>query len=259
MASSFFLRLNASFRPCGVPLTSIVQRHGFKQLPLARAQASGLRRTPANDLRLFSTIRSTSLTKSRGRTIPFLLAATGVGLGLANLSTPITVHCDAVSPPPEPEPVLPPPPQSSVDFFELTFGTVCGVCAGVFVVKGARAIALVLGGVFVLLQVRSYFINGVQLLYSSSLTFAIALPTIDIPISFESCNVKYLGSVSLVKVDWELMASRFENLFYRTDAAGRRRPPTIGSLLRWAVDFLTADFQARASFIAGFALGLRIG
>lgn len=74
----------------------------------------------------------------------------------------------------------------------------------------------------------------------------------------EHC-IKYLGSLSLVRVDWPRMASRFENLFYRGDAAGKRRPPTIGSVLRWMIDFLTADFQARASFIAGFALGLRIG
>ncbi|KIM55887.1 hypothetical protein SCLCIDRAFT_133801, partial [Scleroderma citrinum Foug A] len=118
-------------------------------------------------------------------------------------------------------PILPPPPQSSVNFYELTFGTVCGVCAGVFVKKGVRIVAFFLGGVFVLLQ--------------------------------------YLGSQSLVKVDWARMASRFENLFYKTDGAERRHPPTIGSLFRWLVDFLTADFQARASFIAGFALGLRVG
>jgi FUN14 domain-containing protein 1 len=48
---------------------------------------------------------------------------------------------------------LPPPPSSSVRPYELTFGTVCGVCAGVFIKKGARALAFVLGGVFVLLQV----------------------------------------------------------------------------------------------------------
>ena len=37
--------------------------------------------------------------------------------------------------------------------YELTFGTVCGICAGVFVKKGAKALAVVFGGVFVLLQV----------------------------------------------------------------------------------------------------------
>ena len=57
-------------------------------------------------------------------------------------------------------PDLPPPPQSSVNMYELTFGTVCGVCAGIFVKKGAKALAFFFGGVFVLLQVsppRTYW------------------------------------------------------------------------------------------------------
>jgi hypothetical protein len=49
----------------------------------------------------------------------------------------------------------PPPPESIVNMYELTFGTVCGVCAGVFVKKGAKALAFVFGGIFVLLQVSS--------------------------------------------------------------------------------------------------------
>lgn len=50
---------------------------------------------------------------------------------------------------------LPPPPQSAVNAYELGFGTVCGICAGVFVKKGARLAAFAFGGVFVLLQVSS--------------------------------------------------------------------------------------------------------
>ncbi|KAL4068020.1 FUN14 family-domain-containing protein, partial [Scleroderma citrinum] len=220
MASPFHLRLNTCFRPSS---TRLVQRHGFRKLP----QASTTFRPYAlvRDLKTSNTWKPTtslSFTKSHGRSLSFLLATTGVGLGLASLATHPTVHCDAVTPPPpEPMPVLSPPPQSSVNLYELTFGTVCGVCAGVFIKKGTRMVAFFLGGVFVLLQ--------------------------------------YLGSLSLVKVDWTRMASRFENLFYKMDAVGRKQPPTIGSLFRWLVDFLTADFQARASFIAGIALGLRLG
>ncbi|KAI0375038.1 hypothetical protein BV20DRAFT_934451 [Pilatotrama ljubarskyi] len=160
-----------------------------------------------------------------------------VGLGLTFLAAPV-IYCDPVTsktapsatiPPPsqgkaapvQPSQPLPPPPSSSVNFYELTFGTVCGICAGVFVKKGAKAVAFVMGGVFVLLQ--------------------------------------YLGSLSLVRVDWNRTATRFENLFYRKDATGAKRPPNVGSLFRWIIDFLTADFQQRASFVAGFALGLRIG
>ncbi|TFK54981.1 hypothetical protein OE88DRAFT_1624343, partial [Heliocybe sulcata] len=112
-------------------------------------------------------------------------------------------------------------PKSGVNAYELTFGTVCGICAGVFIKKGARFVAFALGGVFVLLQ--------------------------------------YLGSLSLLRVNWAKMGSRFENLFYTTDATGAKKPPSVYSLWRWLVDFLTADFQPRASFLAGLALGLRVG
>lgn len=149
-----------------------------------------------------------------------------------SLFTVPRVFCDPVrsptpvvnSPPPAPSHApsgLPPLPESNVNYYQLTFGTVCGICAGVFVKKGAKALAFVFGGIFVLLQ--------------------------------------YLGQQSLVRVDWGSAAKRFENLFYTTDAAGTKHPPNVGSLFRWITDFLTANFQQRASFVAGFVLGLRIG
>src|SRR5258708_35064764 len=70
---------------------------------------------------------------------------------------------------------------------------------------------------------------------------------------------QYLGSVSIIKVDWSRAAARFEGLSYTLEANGTRRPPTVYSLWRRLIDFLTADFQPRASFIVGFALGIRIG
>ncbi|RPD66284.1 hypothetical protein L226DRAFT_609153 [Lentinus tigrinus ALCF2SS1-7] len=162
------------------------------------------------------------------------LSITGVGLAVTFLAAPI-IYCDPVQPKKVAEttsqtqdsaasptyPPLPPPPQSSVNYYQLTFGTVCGICAGVFVKKGARFVAFALGGVFVILQ--------------------------------------YFGSTSLVRVDWTRAATRFENLFYTKDPSGVSRPPNIGSLFRWIVDFLTADFPPRATFIAGFLLGLRVG
>ncbi|KAI1794498.1 FUN14 family-domain-containing protein [Ganoderma leucocontextum] len=164
------------------------------------------------------------------------LGACGALLSLTFLAAPV-IYCDSTSkgassvndPPPQHHaqaaapspPPLPPPPQSNVNLYELTFGTVCGVCAGVFVKKGAKLVAFALGGVFVLLQ--------------------------------------YLGSVSIVRVDWNRAGSRFETLFHTKDASGVSRPPSVASLFRWLIDFLTADFQPRASFVAGFALGLRVG
>jgi uncharacterized membrane protein (Fun14 family) len=44
-------------------------------------------------------------------------------------------------------------PKSSISMYELGFGTVAGICAGVFVKKGAKAVAWLMGGIFVLLQV----------------------------------------------------------------------------------------------------------
>jgi hypothetical protein len=51
---------------------------------------------------------------------------------------------------------LPPPPESTVNMYELTFGTVCGVCAGIFVKKGAKALGFIFGGIFVMLQVSRH-------------------------------------------------------------------------------------------------------
>ncbi|TFK42681.1 FUN14 family-domain-containing protein [Crucibulum laeve] len=159
---------------------------------------------------------------------PILLKATGlagVGIGLSSLtrqsiSSPEKVPTGPIHPQDQPHD-YPPPPTSSVSLYELGFGTVAGLCAGVFVKKGAKALAWFLGGIFVLLQ--------------------------------------YLGSTSLIRVDWGRAASRFENLFYTKDATGSTRPPTVVSLWHWIIDFLTADFQPRASFIAGFVLGIRVG
>ena len=190
------------------------------------------------------------------------LAAAGIGLHANYLNN---IHCDSmrtisisasvcvyispesvsqqapptvVTPPPAPKDSdLPPPPTSSLNVYELTFGSVCGICAGVFIKKGAKIVAFILGGTFVLLQVIS--ISRVHLFHLTS-------------------SPQYLGSVSLVRVDWPRAANRFENLFYRTEN-GVRRPPTVGSLWSWLINFLAADFQPRATFVAGLVLGLRIG
>jgi len=45
------------------------------------------------------------------------------------------------------------PPTSELSGYQLGFGAVCGVCTGVFVKKGLKAIAFLLGGCFILMQV----------------------------------------------------------------------------------------------------------
>ncbi|KAF9456790.1 FUN14 family-domain-containing protein, partial [Collybia nuda] len=153
----------------------------------------------------------------------FLKVTTGIaGIGLGIFSSEPRLHCDTppIQNPNKQSPEFPSPPTSTVSFYELSFGTVTGFCAGIFVKKGIKAVAWFLGGIFVLLQ--------------------------------------YLGSESLVRVDWGRMATRFERIFYTTDASGVTQKPSVTSLWAWIVDFLTADFQPRASFIAGLALGLRV-
>jgi len=167
------------------------------------------------------TIHKTLLANKPRPLIYKSMALAGLGLSLATWNKP-AIRCEA------PENQLnaipenyPPPPVSSISFYELGFGTVTGICAGVFIKKGAKALAFLLGGVFVLLQ--------------------------------------YLNLTSIVRVDWGRAASKFENLFYTKDMSGIAKPPNVGSLWKGIINFLTADFQPRASFIAGLALGLRIG
>ncbi|KAI5122075.1 hypothetical protein M0805_006058 [Coniferiporia weirii] len=156
-------------------------------------------------------------------------AAVLASIGLTAFHKPVA-HCETSDSGPAPSgnlDAMPPPPQSSVRLYELSFGTICGVCAGVFVKKGAKALAFVFGGLFVTLQ--------------------------------------YFVSLRLVRVDWAYMESKFTQFFYERQprrtgqGEGPSRLPTVYALWRWLVDFLTADFQPRASFLAGLALGLRIG
>jgi len=87
--------------------------------------------------------------------------------------------------------------------------------------KGLRAVAFVMGGVFLLLQ--------------------------------------YFNSLHWLRVDWTTAERQFNHAFYVTDEDGVRRPPTIFTAWMWFKDFVLADFQPRASFVAGFMLGLRFG
>lgn len=77
------------------------------------------------------------------------------GIAPATYARKSSPSSGALSDPVTPSPSPPSPPSSQVNLYQLTFGTVCGVCAGVFVKKGAKALAFVLGGVYVLLQVSS--------------------------------------------------------------------------------------------------------
>lgn len=113
------------------------------------------------------------------------------------------------------------PPQSILNVYELGFGTVAGICAGVFLKKGLRAIAFLLGGAFIFLQ--------------------------------------YLSSKSYVTVDWARLSKSYDSTFGTRTTTGGSRAPTVQGVWNRLVDFVTANFQQRASFLAGFVLGVRLG
>lgn len=137
------------------------------------------------------------------------------------------VECDAVMPePPLPKPSNKAEAKSIVNLYQLTFGTICGICAGVFIKKGLKLIAVVLGAAYVLLQ--------------------------------------YLASKRLVNINWKSMSSSYGREMERL--AGPLDPSTsrfqqmpLVRIWNRAVEFLTSDFQERATFIAGLILGLRLG
>ncbi len=72
------------------------------------------------------------------------------------------------------QPHHPSEPKSIVNVYQLSFGTICGVCAGVFIKKGLKLIAFLLGGCYILLQ--------------------------------------YLNSQKLVQVNWSAINSKYDNL-----------------------------------------------
>jgi len=168
-----------------------------------------------------------------GYAVPAFAGAT-VGLGIASwfqprglfesaAASPQTVPTllpDPEDPRYDPEKPLPDPP-SLADPYQLTFGTVCGLTTGIFVKKGLQAMAFIMGGMFLLLQ--------------------------------------YFNRLHWLRVDWATAEHQFNRTFYVTGEDGVQRPPTIVTAWKWFIDFILADFQPRASFVAGFMLGLRFG
>ncbi|KAM0753473.1 hypothetical protein T439DRAFT_285038 [Meredithblackwellia eburnea MCA 4105] len=117
------------------------------------------------------------------------------------------------------EPTPLPPAESILNWTELSFGTVSGICVGVFVKKGLKAIAFALGGVFVLMQ--------------------------------------YFSSRSFITINWKALTTSYDSFITRNAGpSGTNRAVGLWSSF---IDFITADVQGRATFVAGILLGLRIG
>ena len=66
-----------------------------------------------------------------------------------------------------------------------------------------------------------------------------------------------MASRGLVNIDWKSMARRYDTAIdgYAGTGVGSR----LSRVSSRALDFLLADFPPRATFVAGLALGLRIG
>ncbi|GAA5833874.1 hypothetical protein JCM3766R1_002457 [Sporobolomyces carnicolor] len=112
--------------------------------------------------------------------------------------------------------------ESILNLRDLGFGTVSGICVGVFVKKGLRAAAFLLGGVFVLMQ--------------------------------------YMSSRSLININWGALTSSYDSFITsRAGPPANRGGNRAVGLWNWFIDFVGADVQSRATFVAGVLLGLRIG
>lgn len=174
------------------------------------------------------------IAKAIPATKPRSLPIFSIGLGLSVLSLGAfsprkTLQCDSAQIPAPPIAE----PHSELNTYSLGFGAVAGICTGVFVKKGLKMIAFLLGGLFVLLQ--------------------------------------YMNSRKFISVDWKKVAGNYDSTFGTKTATGEVRAPTVSNAWNWFVDFVTANFQRestpcdqeltseRATFIAGMVLGLRLG
>ena len=68
-----------------------------------------------------------------------------------------------------------------------------------------------------------------------------------------------MSSRSLVTIHWSSIESTWDSLLGRHTPAGYTKSNRVMGIGARAVDFLTADVQSRATFLAGLALGMRLG
>ncbi|BGP34312.1 hypothetical protein JCM10296v2_006127 [Rhodotorula toruloides] len=177
--------------------------------------------------------RSTSFLHSYRLGLALALPVSALGLSLAfPSSSPGTLQCQPLASdrsyaraPVTDETDLSPATgeaESILSARDLGFGTVSGICVGVFVKKGLRALAFTLGGIFVLLQ--------------------------------------YLSSRSLISINWEALTGSYDRLITsRVGPPASKGGNRLGSLWSWFIDFVGANVQSRATFVAGMLLGFRLG
>ncbi|GAA5913457.1 hypothetical protein JCM8208_005185 [Rhodotorula glutinis] len=112
--------------------------------------------------------------------------------------------------------------ESILNLRDLGFGTISGICVGVFVKKGLRAAAFTLGFVFIGLQ--------------------------------------YLSSRSFININWNALTSSYEKLVTtRTGPPAAQGGNRLAQVWYGFIDFVGANVQQRATFVAGIVLGFRLG
>lgn len=207
----------------------------FRRLPISSPLVSGAVRAPPTMRMCVRPIVRTYRPMALAATVPRvasrssfvgaagLLAGGSLFMGGLLGWNDKSTHC-------EPAPVVEPPidgnPKSMVNVYQLSFGTICGLCAGIFIKKGLKIIAFVLGGAYILLQ--------------------------------------YLATKRLIHIDWNSFKNTYSSSVDRLAGpvdANQNKFQQLPLMRIWrrTIDFLTTDFQERATFIAGLVLGLRLG
>lgn len=122
------------------------------------------------------------------------------------------------------------------------------VCGGSL----TQALAFTLGGIFVLLQVRALVAfstgqNWLRTLVTDSWARG-------------SLRAQYLSSRSLISINWEALTGSYDRLITsRVGPPASKGGNRLGSLWSWFIDFVGANVQSRATFVAGVLLGFRLG
>ncbi|ORY89166.1 FUN14 family-domain-containing protein [Leucosporidium creatinivorum] len=173
------------------------------------------------------TPRSASFLNSYRTALALVLPTVALGVGLSSKDVECASDRSYATPAPPANvlggtPADAPEAESIINLRDLSFGTVSGICVGIFVKKGLKAVAFALGGVFVLMQ--------------------------------------YFSSRSFISINWGALTSSYDSFITKragpSAAEGGNRIVGLSSAF---LDFITANVQSRATFVAGIVLGFRLG
>lgn len=147
--------------------------------------------------------------------------------------------------------------ESMVSVNELSFGTVAGICVGVFVKKGLKVRLLLLPPS----RDAPPWLTSPPLARSLAQFLAFGFGGLFV-------LLQYLNSRSFITLNWKAMTSSYDKLLDTHSApssptsyssAVANKGGTAGRVAGRFVDFVTADVQGRATFVLGMALGFRLG